>query len=65
MSLLIVQLVLKLDGDFAFQRESVCAALPDWSAWELDRAWELGCVHDRIGVNGNQDVLLSLGSQAK
>ena len=60
MGLDIGELELEVHGHVAFQCHSPCSALADGSAREHYTLGELGRVHHWVGVDGDQEVLLSL-----
>lgn len=56
------ELELEIDGHIALQREGLAASVADGGGGEADVAGKLGSTHDRVGVNGNEEVLLVLWS---
>ena len=54
------ELKLEVYGHVAFQCHSPRSALADGSARELYTPGELGCVHHWVGVDGHQQILVSL-----
>mmetsp|Transcript_81336 Transcript_81336/g.230867 ORF Transcript_81336/g.230867 Transcript_81336/m.230867 type:complete len:223 (+) Transcript_81336:1026-1694(+) len=51
------QLVLKLDRHVALQREDLAARRAELALAKVDPFGELNLVHDRVSVDGHQDVL--------
>ena len=56
------ELKLEIDGHVALQGEGLGAGVADGSGREAHVAGELGSAHDRVGMDGNEEVLLVLWS---
>ena len=54
------QLKLKVDGHVTLQGECPVACAPDRSGRKSHVTRKLGCAHDRVGMDGNQQILLIL-----
>ena len=60
MALQICQLVLKLNRNIAFQGDRLSPGLTDGGGEKLDLSGEFSRVEYRIGVDGNEQILLTL-----
>ena len=58
-------LELKVDRDVALQSECLGSTLTNWHETKLQAPGKLGGVHDRVGMNWDQKVLLSLHREQK
>lgn len=60
MGLKVGELKLKIDGDVRSQSESPAVSFANGSEGKRDIAGKFGEVHDRIGVDGNHEVVFTL-----